>query len=79
MDKDILRLKSTLDQTRSEVRAFVVGTQGFKPFVALGWFIVAVLLALALQSIYYLTQVKLWSWVPPTRSTWGQRTSIWAS
>jgi len=32
--------------------AFVVGTQGFKPFVALGWFIVAVIVALLLQATY---------------------------
>ena len=56
--------------------AFVVGTQGFRPFVALGWFIVAVLVALALQSIYYLTQVKLWSWVPPMRLVRGTRDAL---
>jgi Na+/H+-dicarboxylate symporter len=56
--------------------AFVVGTQGFKPFVALGWFIVAVLVALTLQSIYYLTQVKLWSWVPPMRLIKGTRDAL---
>jgi len=56
--------------------AFVVGTQGFRPFVALGWFIVAVLVALALQSIYYLTQVKLWSWVPPIRLVRGTRDAL---
>jgi len=45
---------------------FVVGTQGFKPFYALGWFIAAVLVALALQSIYYLTRIRLASWVKPS-------------
>jgi hypothetical protein len=37
----------------------VVGTQGFGPFAALGWFIVAVLIALALQATYYLVRVWL--------------------
>ncbi len=46
--------------------AYVVGTQGFKPFLALGWFIAAVLVALALQGTYYLLRIKLWSWVRPT-------------
>jgi len=44
---------------------FVVGTQGFKPFYALTWFIGAVLLALLLQTIYYLTRIRLASWVRP--------------
>ena len=46
--------------------AFVVGTQGFKPFYALAWFIVAVLVALALQSVYYLARIRLSCWVRPS-------------
>lgn len=46
--------------------AYVVGTQGFGPFKALAWFIVAVLLALTLQGIYYLSMVRAFSWVRPT-------------
>src|SRR5438874_627487 len=42
---------------------YVVGTQGFGPFKALGWFIVAVLLGLALQGTYYLLRVKFGCWV----------------
>jgi DAACS family dicarboxylate/amino acid:cation (Na+ or H+) symporter len=45
--------------------AFVVGTQGFRPFVALGWFIVSVLTALALQAVYYLLRIRAASWVAP--------------
>jgi Na+/H+-dicarboxylate symporter len=56
--------------------AFVVGTQGFKPFVALGWFIVAVLLALLLQATYYLTRVKLASWVSPIKLLRGTRDAL---
>jgi len=44
---------------------FVVGTQGFKPFYALAWFIAAVLLALLLQTVYYLARIRLVSWVRP--------------
>jgi len=45
---------------------FVVGTQGFRPFYALGWFIAAVLVALTLQSIYYLARIRFASWVKPS-------------
>lgn len=56
--------------------AFVVGTAGFAPFANLGWFIAAVLVALALQSAYYLLRVKFWSWVPPTRLVSGTRDAL---
>ena len=56
--------------------AFIVGTKGFHPFVHLGWFIVAVLVALALQGTYYLLRVKLWSWVPPLRLIKGTRDAL---
>jgi DAACS family dicarboxylate/amino acid:cation (Na+ or H+) symporter len=56
--------------------AFVVGTEGFRPFIALAWFIVAVLVALALQATYYLLRVKFGSWVPPTRLILGTRDAI---
>lgn len=45
--------------------ARVVGTEGFGPFKAMGAFILAVLLALLLQSTWYLLRIKLFSWVPP--------------
>jgi Na+/H+-dicarboxylate symporter len=47
--------------------ASIVGTQGFAPFAALGAFILAVLVALLLQAAYYLTRVRLGSWVSPRR------------
>ncbi|MBW4479421.1 MAG: dicarboxylate/amino acid:cation symporter [Tolypothrix brevis GSE-NOS-MK-07-07A] len=47
--------------------AKTVALQGFSPFKALFAFIVAVLLALALQACYYLTRVKLGSWVNPLK------------
>jgi Na+/H+-dicarboxylate symporter len=55
---------------------FVVGTQGFKPFYALGWFIVAVLVALTLQAAYYLTRVRFSSWVAPSRLLKGTRDAM---
>ncbi|MBD2606071.1 dicarboxylate/amino acid:cation symporter [Scytonema hofmannii FACHB-248] len=47
--------------------AKTVALQGFSPFKSLFAFIVAVLLALALQACYYLTRVKLGSWVNPLK------------
>ena len=44
---------------------FVVGTQGFRPFYALAWFIAAVLLALMLQAVYYLARIRIATWVRP--------------
>src|SRR5262249_55210376 len=45
--------------------ASIVGTSGFRPFVALGSFVVAVLAALSIQCAYYLTRIRLQSWVRP--------------
>jgi Na+/H+-dicarboxylate symporter len=45
--------------------ASIVGTQGFRPFQSLGAFILAVLLALALQATYYLVRIWTSSWVRP--------------
>jgi Na+/H+-dicarboxylate symporter len=56
--------------------AFVVGTQGFKPFVALGWFIVSVIVALALQAVYYLVRIRFASWVRPLKLLRGTRDAL---
>jgi len=56
--------------------AFVVGTEGFRPFVALGWFIVAVITALVLQTTYYLLRVRFASWVSPVRLVRGTRDAL---
>ncbi len=45
--------------------ASIVGVSGFRPFIALGWFVAAVLVALVVQSAYYLTRIRLGSWVRP--------------
>lgn len=47
--------------------AKTIALQGFEPFKSLGAFVVAVLLALFLQSIFYVTRVRLGSWVSPKR------------
>ena len=56
--------------------AYVVGTQGFKPFVALGWFIVSVLVALTLQAGYYLVRIRTASWVRPLDLLRGTRDAL---
>lgn len=42
-----------------------VAKEAFQPFISLGAFILAVLLALTLQACYYLFMVKTFSWVNP--------------
>lgn len=56
--------------------AFVVGTHGFKPFVALGWFIVSVIVALVLQAVYYLVRIRFASWVRPLKLLRGTRDAL---
>lgn len=56
--------------------ASIVGVSGFRPFVALGWFVVAVLIALALQSTYYLVRVRFGSWVRPRALIAGTRDAL---
>jgi DAACS family dicarboxylate/amino acid:cation (Na+ or H+) symporter len=45
--------------------AAIIGEKGFGAFKALGAFVVAVIFALALQALYYLTRIRLGSWVRP--------------
>jgi Na+/H+-dicarboxylate symporter len=42
-----------------------IALQGFEPFKSLGWFVVAVIIALLLQATYYLTRVRFGSWLSP--------------
>lgn len=58
------------------VVAKVVGTQGFGPFQAMGAFVVAVLLALALQTTWYLLRIKFFSWVRPIDAIRGMRDAL---
>jgi DAACS family dicarboxylate/amino acid:cation (Na+ or H+) symporter len=56
--------------------ASIVGVKGFGDFVALGGFVLAVLVALALQATYYLVRVALGSWVRPTDLLRGTRDAL---
>jgi Na+/H+-dicarboxylate symporter len=49
------------------VVARTVGTQGFKPLISMGMFVLAVIVALALQAAFYLARMRLGSWVRPGR------------
>lgn len=56
--------------------ASIVGKNGFGDFKALGMFIVSVILALALQSVYYLTRIRFGSWVTVGRVLTGTRDAV---
>ena len=56
--------------------AKVVGTEGFGPFKAMGAFILAVLIALLLQSMWYLIRIRLFSWVRPLDMLQKMRDSL---
>lgn len=52
------------------------GTQGFEPFLKLIWFIVAVLLALCLQTTWYLVRIKFGCWASPMKVVKGMRDAL---
>jgi Na+/H+-dicarboxylate symporter len=56
--------------------AKVVGTEGFGPFKAMGAFILAVILALTLQSFWYLARIRLFTWVRPMDLLRGMRDAL---
>jgi Na+/H+-dicarboxylate symporter len=56
--------------------ASIVGTQGFAPFRALGAFVLAVIVALLLQTGYYLARIRLGSWVRPFALLRGARDAL---
>ena len=56
--------------------AFTIGTQGLQPFVQLGVFVLCVILALILQACYYLTRIRLLSWVRPLQLLRGTRDAL---
>jgi DAACS family dicarboxylate/amino acid:cation (Na+ or H+) symporter len=56
--------------------ASVVGVSGFRPFAALGMFVLAVILALCLQATYYLTRIRFGSWVRPRELIRGTRDAL---
>jgi Na+/H+-dicarboxylate symporter len=48
-----------------------IALQGFEPFKSLGWFVVAVIIALLLQATYYLARVRFGSWLSPQQFIQG--------
>jgi Na+/H+-dicarboxylate symporter len=56
--------------------ASIVGTEGFAPFRALGMFVLSVLLALAIQAVYYLIRIRVGSWVRPGYLLRGGRDAL---
>lgn len=56
--------------------ASIVGVKGFADFIALGGFVVAVILALTLQASYYAVRVRLGSWVRPLDLLRGVRDAL---
>jgi Na+/H+-dicarboxylate symporter len=56
--------------------ANIVGTEGFAPFKALGIFVLCVLLALAIQAVYYLVRIRFGSWVSPVQLLRGGRDAL---
>jgi DAACS family dicarboxylate/amino acid:cation (Na+ or H+) symporter len=56
--------------------AKVVGTEGFGPFKAMFIFVVAVLLALLLQTGWYLARIRQGSWVRPVDVLRGMRDAL---
>jgi len=56
--------------------ASIVGTKGFVAFIPLGGFVIAVILALLLQAAWYLTRIRLGSWVRPIAVLHGTRDAL---
>jgi len=56
--------------------AKVVGTEGFGPFKAMAAFIVSVVIALALQTTWYLVRIRFFSWVRPLAVLRGVRDAL---
>ncbi len=58
------------------VVANIVGTEGFYPFVTLGGFVITVLLALLLQTCWYLLRIRYFSWCKPLQVVAGMRDAL---
>lgn len=56
--------------------ASIIGTQGFAAFAALGGFVIAVILALLLQTGYYLLRIHFFSWPRPLDVLKGMRDAL---
>ncbi len=56
--------------------ASIVGTEGFGKFRALGGFVIAVLIALALHAAYYLIRIRFGCWASPWHVLRGMRDAL---
>jgi Na+/H+-dicarboxylate symporter len=56
--------------------ASIVGTQGFAAFIPLGGFVIAVIAALLLQALWYLTRIRMLSWARPLQVLKGTRDAL---
>lgn len=56
--------------------AAVIGTEGFAAFRYLAAFVVAVLVALGLQTVWYLVRIQMFSWASPWRVLVGMRDAL---
>ena len=56
--------------------ASIVGVSGFRSFAAIGMFVIAVLIALLMQSVYYLVRIRYGSWVRPRELLSGTRDAL---
>ncbi len=56
--------------------ASIVGVNGFSQLISLGAFVIAVIVALALQAAYYLIRIRFGSWVRPTAVLRGTRDAL---
>ena len=56
--------------------ASIVGVKGFSAFLALGGFVLAVVVALLAQTVYYLLRIRFGSWVSPIAVLSGVRDAL---
>jgi len=56
--------------------ARIIAVEGFQAFIGLGAFLIAVLLALALQMVYYLARIRFASWARPMFVLRGVRDAL---
>lgn len=56
--------------------AAIIATKGFRDFLALGGFVLAVLIALSLQTVYYLVRIHFGSWCRPLNVLRGMRDAL---
>jgi Na+/H+-dicarboxylate symporter len=56
--------------------AQTVGSHGFEPFAKLAWFIVAVVVGLLLQAVWYVARIRYGCWASPVQVLLGMRDAL---